>query len=369
MSRTVGVEEELLLVDPASWQVAAAAPAVLASTPGGPEHDGPVADVEPELHQQQLEVATEPLSGLEELRAALVRRRRDAREAAGRAGALAVATPTPVLPHDARTTPRARYRRIASEFGTIADDALVCAMHVHVEVSDPEVAVAVVDRVQPWLPVLVALSANSPFWDGRDTGYASWRSQVWARWPTGGAHEAFTSWSGYRSVAGTLQSWGAALDEGMLYYHARVARGLPTVEVRVADVCTDVDDAVLVAGLTRALVSTVAAEHLRGEPAPEGHWRADLLRAADWRAARDGATGRLVHPVRLELDDAAVVAHALVHRVRPSLEESGELALVETLLARLLADGGGAARQRALTRDGSGLERVLEDLARRTHAG
>src|SRR5919107_1779987 len=120
-------------------------------------------------------------------------------------------------------------------------------MHVHVEVADEEEAVAVVDGVRPWLPVLLAVSANSPFWHGRDTGHASWRSQVWGRWPTGGPREALRGLTEYRETARLLQEWGAAMDDAMLYFDVRLAAALPTVEVRVADVCTDVDDAVLVA--------------------------------------------------------------------------------------------------------------------------
>ena len=191
---------------------------------------------------------------------------------------------------------------------------------------------------------------------------------MWARWPTGGAHEPFGSADRYRQVAETLQAWGAALDEGMLYYDIRVARSLPTVEVRVADVCTDVDDAVLVAALARALVTTAAEEHQARTPAPEGPWRADLLRAAHWRAGRDGAAGELVHPVKREVASAATVARDLVDRVAAALDESGDRAVVDDLLGRLLAHGGGSARQRAVPRTGDDLAPVLQDLARRTGA-
>jgi len=361
------VEEELLLVDPSTWQVTAVAPQVLGLTQG--QEHAPDPALEAELHQQQIELATPPVTDLDELRAALVRRRREAKDAAARADAVAVATPTPVVAHlPGRPTPRPRYRRIMREFGEISAEALVCGMHVHVRVDGKEEAVAVIDRVQPWLPVVLALSANSPFWAGSDTGHASWRSQVWARWPTGGAHEAFGSWQGYREVADTLESWGAALDDGMLYYDIRVAKDLPTVEVRVMDVCTDVDDAVLVAALVRALVTTVAAEHEAGVSPPEGRWRADLLRAAQWRAGRDGISGDLVHPMTRARAGGGAVARALVDRVATSLEESGERRRVDDLMDRLLHAGGGAGRQRAVPREGDDVAPVLADLARRTHA-
>src|SRR6478672_13417837 len=117
----------------------------------------------------------------------------------------------------------------------------------------------------------------------------------------------------------------------MLYYDVRIAREHPTVEVRVADVCTDVDDAVLLATLARALVATTAREHHAGTAPPEDPWRADLHRAAHWRAARDGVAGELVHPRTGRLESAGEVAGALVDRVAGALDESGDRDLVEAL--------------------------------------
>jgi carboxylate-amine ligase len=242
-------------------------------------------------------------------------------------------------------------------------------MHVHVEVADEEEAVAVVDGVRPWLPVLLALSANSPFWWGRDTGHASWRSQVWGRWPTGGPRESLRGLADYRETARLLQEWGAAMDDAMLYFDVRLATDLPTVEVRVADVCTDVDDAVLVAGLARGLVVTVLREHRDGSTAPlSTRWRSDLLRAAHWRASRYGVTDGLVHPQRQALAPALEVVEALQAYAGDALDEAGERDTVRELSRALVARGGGAERQReVLVRTGS-LEEVVADLAARTAA-
>ena len=112
-------------------------------------------------------------------------------------------------------------------------------MHVHVAIDSDEQGVAVIDRIAPWLPVLVAIAANSPFHEGEDTGYASWRSESWGAWPSAGGTEQFGSLAGYREACRFLMESGAALDEGMLYFPARLSPDNPTVEVRVADVCTD----------------------------------------------------------------------------------------------------------------------------------
>ena len=150
----------------------------------------------------------------------------------------------------------------------------------------------------------------------------------------------------------------------MIYFDVRPGNGLPTVELRVADVCTDVDDAILVAALGRALVGTAAA----GGVTTDG-WRADLLRAAQWRAAHDGLAGGLVDPTTWELSPAADVVSSFVELVRDALEDTGDLDLVRELTTRALADGGGASRQRRLVADGATMPEVVADLARRTAAG
>jgi carboxylate-amine ligase len=133
------------------------------------------------------------------------------------------------------------------------------------------------------------------------------------------------------------------------------------VELRVADVCTDVDDAVLLAALARALVTTAAAG---GEGA--GHWRADLLRAAQWRAARDGLTGRLVDPRTCCLNGARDVVDSLIDHVGAALEETGDLEVVRDLARQVVGRGGGAEVQRAFVRSGGSLPELVGDLARRT---
>jgi len=361
---TVGVEEELLLLDPETFTVTArAAQALQRHAEAAPA--GPV--VEEELYQQQIELATEPCADLHSLHSALVRARAGVLEASAAAGALAVAVPASVLAGPAEeVTAKSRYQRIYDEFGEMARQGLVCGMHVHVEVPDDPTRVAVVDGLRPWLPVLLAISANSPYWWGADTGHASWRSQVWSRWPTGGPREPFGSPEEYARTTDRLQQWGAALDPGMLYFDVRPAGSFPTVELRVTDVCTETEDAVLVAALARALVHTLAQEHRQGRQVDTGAWRTDLLRAAQWRAARYGMASTLVHPERLVLVPAREVVVALLDRCAGSLAESGDRAEVLSLLDRMLARGPGAARQRAVFEGRGTLEAVVEDLARRT---
>jgi len=177
---------------------------------------------------------------------------------------VALATsPVPTQPHVAESE---RYQRMMRTFGSTAAEQLTCGCHVHVTVGSDDEGVAALDRIRPWLAPLLALSANSPFWDGRDSGYGSYRSQVWGRWPSAGPTELFGTAKRYREVAEALLATDTVLDEGMLYFDARLSRRHPTLEIRVADVCREPDDAVLIAGLTRALVDTAVAEARRASP-------------------------------------------------------------------------------------------------------
>ncbi len=352
--RKIGVEEELMLVDPTTGQLTAVSQSAVLANEASEE-------VEHELFLQQIETSTPPCERAEDLLAGLRAGRRAVGEAAAAAGARAVAMATPVLGEQEEDfTPKSRYRQIQAEYGEMARQALVCAMHMHVDVASDAEAVRVVDGIRPWLPLLVALGANSPYWQGRDTGHASWRSQVWSRWPTAGPAQPFGDVETYRAVSEQMIGWGAGLDAGMLYFDVRLAADYPTVEIRVADVCTDLEDALLVALLARALVTTAAAD-----PTPPA-WRGDLLHVAGWRAARHGLSGDLVHPLDARLAPAREVFDATVAHCRDALVASGDLDRVTASFERLVATGTGATRQRRVHESAGSLRAVVEDLARRT---
>lgn len=372
VERLVGVEEELLLVNPETFRLEGVSHRALSAyvenhrrLAGAAREPSNGKDLEQELFLQQLETAPAPCAGLDALKAEIWRCRRAASDAAGAVGARVVAVGTPVLGgSDVTVTQKPRYERIVHEFGEIGRQGAVCGMHVHVNVDNDDEAVAVLDRIRPWLPVLLAISANSPFWHGRDTGYASWRSQVWKRWPSAGPSEPFGDPAGYRAAVADLIASGAAIDTGMLYFDARLAESYPTVEIRVADVCTEVDDAVLIAALCRGLVETVAGEWRGGVPSPV--WRTDLLRAAHWRGGRDGMSHHLVDPTDRRAKPAREVLESLIDRVSPALVAAGDLRVVKDATERLLAGGAGAGRQRAVRAAHGSLEAVVADLGERT---
>ncbi len=364
--RTVGVEEELLLVDATTGRARALAREVLARAARDGDTDrGHATDAEPsggiegELQQEQIETQTPPVRDLGTLGAELRRWRRRAAAAAEPLGCGIAAvglSPLPVDPHPATTE---RYQRMARKFGLTSEEQLTCGCHVHVSVSDVEEGVAVLDRLRVWLPVLLAMSAGSPFWDGRETGYASYRSQCQLRWPSGGPVDLFGSAAAYRRVVDAMLASGVLLDAGMLYFDARLSTDYPTVEIRVADVCLDADDAVLVAALCRALVDTAAASWRAGDPAPDAS--TSLVRLASWQAARFGVDGDLLDPRTGTPRPAQEVLRVVLDHVGASLERNGDLPRVDEGFARVRSRGTGATRMREVMARTGRLEDVVAE--------
>ncbi len=337
--RTVGVEEEFLLVDPESGSPQAVAHLAIA-------RDGADGDrLTGELQREQVETATRPCLRLDEVGVELRRARATAARAATSAGSALAALGTSPLPVDPTLSTKDRYQRIARRFGLTAAEELTCGCHVHVGVESDEEAVGALDRLRPWLAPLLALTANSPFWQGDDSGYASYRSQVWSRWPSAGPYAPFGSPAAYHGTLAAMVASDTVLDRGMVYFDARLSVQHPTLEVRVSDVCLDVDDAVLLAALVRALVET-AAQEWRAGVAPDPV-RLELLRLAAWRAGRSGVDGMLLDPGSWCPAPAGDVLGRLVAHVTPALEEAGDLAPVRELLADVLGRGTGARAQRA----------------------
>ncbi|MGV9729521.1 glutamate--cysteine ligase 2 [Streptomyces albogriseolus] len=359
--RTVGVEEELLLVDPETGEPRAMSAAVLARA----EREDAGQDVfEKELHEQMVEFATHPQSSMERLHAEISRCRKEAAGHAEEIGCTVAALATSPLPVSPAVGVNERYRWMERQYGIATREQLVLGCHVHVSVESDEEGVAVLDRLRPWLAVLTALSANSPFWQGKDSGYASYRSRVWQRWPSAGPTELFESPERYHRRVADMVATGVILDEGMIYFDARLSERYPTVEVRVSDVALHAETAALVATLTRALVETAARESRDGrEPVDPG---VSLLRLSAWQAARSGLTGELLHPETMRRMPAEAVVRALLDHVADALVDHGDLDRAREGCARLLRDGNGAMIQRALLERTESLRDVVTECVRHT---
>jgi carboxylate-amine ligase len=361
--RSVGVEEELLLVEPETGQALAMAESVMqavaqaAARPGA----GPAGEAEEcleyELQRQQLETNTEPCTALDDLGRELRRCRAAAVGAAARAGAAVAALATAPTAVEPKVTAQSRYQRIADTFGLTAQEQLSCGCHVHVEIGSPDEGVAVLDRIGPWLAPLLALSANSPFWQDTDSSYASFRYQVWGRWPSSGPTGAFGTARAYRETLDLMTSTSTLLDTGMVYFDARLSQHYPTIEIRICDVCLYAEDAVLIAALCRALVETAAREWRAGTAVPKA--RAEVLRLAAWRASRSGLEDVLINPVTWRPEPATATADALVRHVGDALADAGDTGTVAALMAAVLRRGNGARFQREAYRRSGDLAGVV----------
>ncbi|MDQ0849684.1 carboxylate-amine ligase [Arthrobacter sp. B3I9] len=362
--RTFGVEEEFLLVDPATGHPAPVAELALqyAADRAKP---GAGSTLTPEVQQEQLEAVGPVCSTLQEVAAAIRAGRALADEAARSVGARAAALATSPVAAAPTLVPQPRYLMMAARFGLTLKEQLTCGFHIHVRIVSGEEGVAVLDRIRVWLPVLLALSANSPFWQGNDSGYASFRYQAWNRWPTAGPCERFGSEREYHRYVQSLLATGVLLDEGMVYFDARLSRNHPTVEVRIADVCMDPAHATAIAATVRALVETAAQEWRAGIPAPR--LSAAQLRLAAWKASESGVDGTLLHPLLNLPCPAAEAVQALLTHIRPALAGCGDEQQVTLELARILTSGTGSRRQRDTMINSRTLAAVVLDAVEHTH--
>ncbi|WP_104174791.1 glutamate--cysteine ligase [Arthrobacter sp. Y81] len=367
--RTFGVEEELLIVDPVTGEPLALADALLTGrklaaddSPDKPRlpdphdatsdltHDDDATGLTAELKLEQIETQTRPCLDYAELLHQIREGRGLADRAAKKHGARVAALATSPIASTTHTTPNPRYATMQERFGLTVHEQLTCGFHVHTFIESPEEGVAVLDRIRDKLAVLTALSANSPFWNGVETGFESYRTQAWNRWPTSGPSQIFGTHSMYRRVVTRLLDSGVLLDEGMIYFDARLSRNHPTVEVRVADVCLEAEDAALIAVLVRGLVESASREWRAGvDPAPVP---TVLLRMAAWQASNCGLRGELLDFGTFRPAPAEEVVEALVDFVAPVLEEQDELELARKGVRRILDRGTGSELQRRAMQEG-----------------
>ena len=226
---TVGVEEEFHLVGLRTRRLTAECSLVLEHLPAG--------SFSAELHQTMLEANSSPHVRLVDLAADIAALRRAATDAAARRGLGIVAAGTvPIADQDTgQITASPRYEHMRGEYRVLVSEQLICAMQVHVSMPDRDLAVAVAHRVTPWLPALLALSASSPYWQGNDSGYASYRTLVWRRWPTTRALGKFASAADYDQTVADLVRSGVITDPGMIYFDVRPSAHLPTLELRICE--------------------------------------------------------------------------------------------------------------------------------------
>ncbi|HVL51085.1 MAG TPA: YbdK family carboxylate-amine ligase, partial [Actinomycetota bacterium] len=285
---------------------------------------------------------------------------RTAAEAARAAGRRIAATGTHPL-SDWRTTatfPKVAYLRLERNYQQLAREQVVSGCHVHVGFDDPEDAIEVMNRVRAWLPSILALSANSPFWMGEITGYCSYRNRIWQRWPIAGMPGSFRNRSEYDALVKLLLATGSIDDPARIYWDVRPSNKFNTLEVRIADVCMNVEDSLLVAALIRALCQACHQQAREGVPADE--LRPELLQAAVWRAARYGGSDELIDVVGERSLPAGEMFSKLMEFVGPTLDQRGETQQVTDLLDQVRSRGTGASRQLEVYERTGRLEDVVD---------
>src|SRR3954471_1542547 len=303
---TLGAEEELHLLDHGSGKLAARAPLLLSRLPSD--------SYSAELQKTTVETNTAVVQTLDELGAELRRLRQGVLEAAEGEGVgiAAVGTAPRSGMADFELTLDGRYGRMQEQYRLLVDEQLICGLQIHVGVSDRDLGVEIMQRVSPKLPVLLALSSSSPYWNGHDTGYASIRSIIWQRWPSAGATGPIRSAAEYDALIEDLITSGVIADSKMAYFDVRPSSHAPTLELRVCDACPLVDDGILIAGLFRAAVRA-AEDDVRARPRP-GPAPPRLHGPAVCQAPRGGLAGQRLdgaEPPRRR--PAAAVVRARVH--------------------------------------------------------
>lgn len=363
---TLGVEEEYQLIDPQTRELCGRAEKVFEATQAEGDR------VQRELHRCQIEIATDVCDSLEHLRQELQKSRRVVIDAAHQEQIAVVAAGTHPFSHweDQRLTTKQRYLRLAQNLKQAIRELIIFGCHVHVGLNgtqfheQPAIALEVVNRCRLWLGPLLALTANSPFLQGRDTGYDSFRSELWCRLPTAGPPPHFADYGDYETFVQTLIQSQVIQDATTLYWDIRLSESFPTLEFRITDVCMTIDEAVMLAGLVKALVRTCYEAAIAHQPYPMV--KTELLKAAHWTAARYGLSGDLIdleHAIAVPAKDHI---QQLMNFLKPALQAEGDWEMVHSAVHTVLTHGNGASRQRRWYEETGSWQSVVDRLIDQT---
>ncbi len=287
---TIGIEEEYLCVDRETRDLIKAPPKKMWDSLR--EVVGP--QVTHEFLRAQIEVGTKVCTSVAEAREDLATMRRDLSSVVGEYGGAIIASSTHPFANweQQETTPEPRYRRLQADYQQVARQLVVCGMHVHVGVEDPHLRIDLMNQMRYMLPHLLALSTSSPFWDGTPTGLLAYRLVIFQNLPRTGIPEEFDSWGEYERFVAILVEAGLIEDATKLWWDIRPSSRYPTIEMRVSDVCTRLDDAMTVAALYQCLLGYLYRLRRQNQ-----RWRIYppmMIEENMWRAQRYGTDGSLV---------------------------------------------------------------------------
>ena len=336
---TIGIEEELMLVDPETLELAQGIEVILEKMDEAAE-----GRVKPELMQAVLEIATRPHATVADAGRELAELRRHVRECATANGMLVAASGThpTALPADQLIVERPRYQELAAELGYIARQELIFGTHVHVGVAGANKAIYVADGIRRHLPLLLAISSNSPLWCGEVTGMMSSRTPIFRHFPRVGIPPHYGSWEIFSRRVELMMKSGAIPDYTFLWWDVRPHPNLGTIEIRVFDQQTRVERTVALAAATQALVYRYASNFDNEEPMVEVP--TELIDDDKVRASLRGLEGELVDLPRHEQVPATKLAEDLIEELRPDAEQLGCAEELESI-REIIETGTGARRQ------------------------
>jgi carboxylate-amine ligase len=354
---SIGIEEELMILDSGSLELVNAIEALIEPAPLG--------DIKPELMESVMEISTSPCANLTEAGQQLRALRRQVVETAEAKGmAIGSAGTHPfAMWEDQRIVARPRYRDLISALRFVARQELIFGMHVHVGLDDPEKAIHVANGMRVHLPILLGLSANSPFWRAATTGMASTRTPIFRAFPRVGIPPTYKSWEDYERRIEFMIQAGVIEDYTYLWHDVRPHPAFGTVEIRVMDSQTHIEHSLGLAALVQALVKELSEHFEDGKRLSK--YPFEMLDENKWLAARHGLEGELVDLPHSNRIPTRTLARRLIDRMREhcaDLGADGELEAVEDLLAR----GNGAARQVVVYEANHDLREVMAEIVEAT---
>ena len=360
---TIGIEEEYQLVNPESRQLTSYVQEFL--------EEGRLVledQIKPELMQSQVEVGSQICHSIAEARDEVVRLRRAVSElAAGHGLVLAAASTHPFSSwKQQEITGDERYLKHLEALAEVARRMLIFGMHVHVGIEDRELLIDVMDQARYFLPHVLALSTSSPFWHGRETGLKSYRSIVFENLPRTGLPPDFGSWAEYARFVDILLETGSIDEPTKIWWDMRPHPRFPTLEFRVSDICTRVDETVCIAALLQAIVGKLIV--LRQRNQSWRRYRHHLIEENKWRAVRYGTKAELIDFGRRGAVPLAELVDEMLDWVDEVLDELG--CRKEAEYARVIAtEGSSADRQLAVWRETGNLEAVVDNIVTETLEG
>jgi glutamate---cysteine ligase / carboxylate-amine ligase len=355
---TVGIEEELMILDASSLDLVNAIDAILGEPP-------PAGQIQPELLESVLEIATDPCASVGEAGGQLRSLRATARDRAREKGLEIASSGTHPFARweDQRVVSDDRYRGLIRSLGFVARQELVFGMHVHVGMADPEEAVHVANAMRAYVPLLIALGANSPLWRGEQTGLMSSRVPIFRAFPRVGLPPRFEGWDDFVARVEAMSDAGLIEDYTFLWYDVRPHPRLGTIEIRAMDSQTRVEHTLALSALVVSLVKLLVERHQRGEQPPEPHW--ELLDENRWLAARHGLEAELYDAASGARRSVRELSEELLGALEPHARELGcseELDVVRDLLGA----GNGAARQQMVYEANHDLHELMGEIVATT---